>query len=606
MENSELQGIPPSGREWLAAGLILAAFCGLVLWGLAWGIPSADRARLEGSLQRARELAPELLEKSWQIWGSRGRRAPGAEMYPRHLFNPLRSYHPDEYQVLKSLSNMRPGRLDFDPKNYIYPSLHTYLVGAAEGVCHLLGAVRIERSLGFYFDRPDELGRLYLVGRALTLLAAAGALALLWRLGASTAPGAGLTAMALLAAMPAFAVHSHHLTRDTLTALAALAFFGCCHRIARTGAARWFDLAGAAAGLCVGCQYFAAPLWGMVPLAGILWHRRERESKRALLGGVVASLVVMAAVFALTCPYHLLRADQFLADLGSETVHVGGSGLVSRMLSMRWAVHLPEMLPALVTWPVVVVIAAGVVWALVRREADDWLLLAWVLVWAGVVGFDGRAYSRYYVGLLPALALLGARGMAATWELLRRLAPCAWARTLAAGAALAVVFGWAGAMTFAWCELYAADNVRMLAGAWIARHVPRGARIGVTEWPWQYEMPPLDPAKYRLVAMEDSPRRSPHDLQRLWHEKPDYFVASNLQFGSMPGKAKPRTEAEEFWQFVLRGDAYRIAKEFAVPQRFLGADLMSLPEDLRYVNPIIYVLERRIREAGLPPRRPPS
>ncbi|HPD15309.1 MAG TPA: hypothetical protein PLE19_10180 [Planctomycetota bacterium] len=604
MKSADPQVNSPSGREWVAAGLVLAAFCGLVLWGLAWGIPSTERARLDGSVQRARELSPELLQKSWQIWGSRGRRSPVAEMYPRHLFNPLRSYHPDEYQVFKTLSNMRPGRLDFDPKNYIYPALHTYLVGAAEGICHLLGAVRIERNVGFYFDHPDELGRMYLVGRALTLLAAAGALAVSWRLGASMAPGVGLIAMGLLAAMPAFAVHSHHLTRDTLTALAALAFFGCCRRVARTGAARWFDFAGVAAGLCVGCQYFAAPLWVMVPLAGVLWYRREGDSKRALAGGVAASLVVMAAVFALTNPYHLLRADQFLADFSSETVHVAHGGPVDRALSLSWAMHLPEMLPSLVTWPVVVVIAVGVVWALVRRQADDWLLLAWVLVWAGVVGFDGRAYSRYYVGLLPALALIGARGLVATWGFLQRLVPIAWARMACAAAVLAVVFGWAGAMTFAWCELYATENVRTVAGEWIARHLPRGARIGVTEWPWQYEMPPLDPAKYRLVAMEDSPRQLPHDLQRLWHEKPDYFVTSNLQFGRMPGKGKPRNEAERFWQFLLGGDAYRAAKEFSVPHRFLGADLMSLPEDLRYVNPIICVLERRVREARGPRLRP--
>jgi len=596
-----------SGRSWpelAAGGALLAAFCGLVLWGLAWGAPSRQRARLEGSVDRARKLPPELLQKSWQIWGSRGRRSQVADLYPRHLFNPIRSYHPDEYQVFKSLSNMRPGKLDFDPKNYIYPSLHTYLVGAAIGACGLLGVVKLERDLGYYFDHPDEMGRMYIVGRALSLLAALGALALVWRVGG---PVVGLLALALFAVMPALAVHSHHLTRDTLGALAAVALFACCRNIARSGQARWFDLAGAAAGLCVGCQYFAVVLWALVPLAGVLWLRREGGPKGPVVSGVVASLVVMAAVFAVTSPYHLLRADRFLADVGSETTHMGGGGLVARALSLGWAVHLPRMLPALVGWAVVPVVALGVVWALARREDDDWLLLAWVAVWAVVVGLDGRAYSRYYVPILPALALLGARGLWATWRLSERLVPWPPARTAAATALVGAVLCFAGMNSAAWCELYATENVRTIAGEWIAANVPAGASIGVTKWPWQYEMPPIDPVKYRLVVLEDSPRHSPHDLPRLLELKPDYVVASSIQSGPLPttpGCGAPVTEKGRFWQYLLAGgELYAVARRFEIPHRFYGTSMWRLPEDMRYVNPTIYVLERRVHRAAAT-RRP--
>ncbi len=586
--------------DWAAALAIVAGFCGLVLWGLGWGIPSQERARLEGSSPQARALSPELMEQSWRIWGSRGRRDEVADLYPRHVFNPIRSYHPDEYQVFKSLSNMRPGRLDLDPKNYIYPSLHTYLVGATIGACHLVGAARLERSLAFYFDHPEAMGRLYLVGRALTLLAAAGTLVLVWRVGASMGRGIGLLALGLLAAMPAFAVHSHHLTRDTLTALAAIAFFASCRRVAKMGTPRWYDLAGAAAGLCVACQFFAAALWALIPIAAILHCRREGSTTKAVAGGLVASLVIMFAVFALTSPYHLLRADRFLADFGSETTHVGSGGFTSRLLSFAWAAHLPCMLPSLVSWAVVPVIAVGIGWAAWRREDNDWLLLAWLLIWAVIVGFDGRAYSRYYVGLLPALALLGARGLVATWTLCRRLVPWPSVRTAGATAALGAVFCPAGLSTAAWCELYACENVRTIAGQWIAKTVPRGASIGVTQWPWQYEMPPINAERYRLVAMEDSPRRSPYDLARLLAERPDYFVTSSLQVGPLPGRRVPADDKGRFWHFIfVGGGLYQPARTFEVGHRFLGTDMLRLPEDMRYVNPTIYIFERRIREARL-------
>lgn len=607
MGNDEGQLKATGWPEWAAAGAILAAFCGLVLWGLGWGVPSRERARLEGAAGTARALTPEIIQQSWKIWGSRGRRGELADAYPRNLFNPIRSFHPDEYQVFKSLSNMRPGQLDFDPKSYIYPSLHTYLVGATVGACSALGIVKLERDVRYYFDHPDDMGRMYLAGRALSLLAAVGALLLVWREGQAMGRWTGLLAMGLLAAMPALGIHSHNLTRDTLTALAAIAFFACCRRLAQTGTAKWFDLAGGAAGLCAACQYFAVVVWALVPITAFLWWRREEGSKRAVASGLVASLVVMAAVFALTSPYHLLRADRFLADFGSETVHVGRGGFLSRAASFAWAVHLPRMAPAMVTWPVTAAVALGIVWAVARRQDEDWLLLAWLVVWAGVVGFDGRAYSRYYVGLLPALALIAARGLAATWDVCRRVVSPRWLRGGLAALVLAGVLCPAAAMTCAWSHLYAHENVRTIAGEWIARNVPPRARIGVTEWPWQYEMPPLDPRKYRLVVLADSPRQSPHDLQRLWHEKPDYFVTSNLQFGTMPVGARGGDERERFWRFLLVGrELYRTDKRFEVPQLFLGSDLMDLPEDMRYVNPIIYLLERRTGEARGPGGREAS
>jgi hypothetical protein len=623
-EEAKRQGVGRWGR--LAAGwAIVAAFCALVLWGLGWGVPSRRRAELEGASKLAlkvRQLPKSAVERSWEFWRSHGRdaEAPGGmdpaaweQLRRRHLYNPIRSYHPDEYLVFKSLSNMRPGRLDFDPKNYIYPSLHTYVVGAVEGACALMGVVRL-RPLDYYFEHPDELGRMYLIGRALSLLAAAATLLLVWRLGnamrigtrgegrgaSEEEPGTGrrdwgtgLVALALLAAMPAFGIHSHNLTRDTSTALAAVAFFMCCRKLNETGAAKWYDIAGGAAGLCVALQYFAVVLWVLIPLAALLRFRREGGSRRELATGIAVSLVMMAAVFSLVCPYHLLRFGQFLKDFGSETGHVGG-GLGSRLLSLSWATHLPAMMPALMTWPMALAVGLGVAWALVRRQDDDWLLLAWLAAWAVVVGLDGRAYSRYYVGLLPALAVIGARGLVATRDAAGRLVRVGWGRAAISALALIAVLGPAAAMTWAWSRLYALENVRTLAGNWIARRIDAGATIGVTEWPWQYEMPPLDAGKYHLIVLRASPEDPPHDLARLLQLKPQphFFVTSSIQYGTMPGREAPQDEKGRFWHFLLvSGQMYRIAAEFRVPHPILGADASGLPEDMRYVNPVIYVLE---------------
>jgi len=603
----EAQSEKPRARWWwpgaLVAGPVAIAFAGLALWGLAWGVPSERRARLEGSKAGAPKLPPGAVEQSWTHWGSRGRRTQVGQAFPRHLFNPVRSYHPDEYQVFKSLSHMRPRRLSFDPGNYIYPSLHTYLVGGALGACSLLGVVRLERDLGYYFEHPGELGRMYLVGRALSVLAAVGVLLLVWRVGESMGRGIGVLAMGLLAAMPALGIHAHNLTRDTCAALAVVALFACCRRLAQTGTARWFDLGGAAAGLCVGLQYFAAPLWVLVPVAARLHRRREGGSGRALATGLAVSLVVMVAVFFLSCPYHFLNADRFVADFRSETGHVGGGGLLARLVSLGWATHVFRMMPALATWPLTVVVCAGVVVAVVRRGDDDLLLLAWLVVWAGIVGFDGRNYSRYYVPLLPALALLASRGLVwmagRAWRVVRPR----WARVAVAAAVVAAAGGPAAATTWAWSRLYSPENVRTLAGEWVAEHVRAGASIGVTKWPWQFEMPSLDPRRYRLVVLEDSPRRDPHDLARLLRLRPGYFVTSSLQSGRIGGGIDATDAGGRFWRFLLASGAmYRVCYEGRVPLALCGREwaLAGYPEDMLYVNPVVYVLERTVSEARAP------
>ena len=579
----------------LVAGPVVAAFAASVILGLGWGVPSERRKALEGG--RAPELPEGAGGEAWRHWGSRGRRTAVGEAFPRHLFNPIRSYHPDEYQVFKSLGHMRPRRLVFDPGNYIYPSLHTYLTGAAIGACAAVGAVELRRDLGYYFEHPAALGRLYVVGRALSLLAACATLVVVWRLGEGMGRGVGLLAMGLLAAMPALGIHSHNLTRDTCAALAVTLLFATARRLAATGAAKWFDLAGAAAGLCVGFQYFAAPLWVLLPVAVVLGSLRGGWSGRQAVSGLGVSLVVMAAVVFLTCPYHFLHLERFLADFGSETTHVGG-GAWAKLASLGWATHVFRMMPALLTWPMTVAVCLGLAVALVRRREEDWLLLVWFAVWAGIVGFDGRTYSRYYVPLLPAMALLASRGLLAAGRWVRPKG----VRVAVVAVAVAAAVVPAAAMSGAWAWLYSRENVRTLAGEWIAGHVRTGASIGVTKWPWQFEMPPLDPQRYRLVVMEDSPQGDPEDVARLWSEKPDYFVTSSLQSGKIGDTEPAASDGAGFWQVLLHSpQLYRVCYRGEVRLSLPGwtVDLAGYPEDMRYVNPVIVVLERAVTSAGV-------
>jgi len=258
------------------------------------------------------------------------------------------------------------------------------------------------------------------------------------------------------------------------------------------------------------------------------------------------------------------------------------------------------MMPPLLSWPLTVVVCVGLVVAAVRRRDGDVLLLLWFVVWAGIVGLDGRRYSRYYVPLLPAMALLATRGL---WGIGAVVRP-RWLRVAATGVCLGVVTGWASVVSVGWARLYAVENSRTLAGEWIREHVAAGARVGVTKWPWQFEMPPLDPQRYRLVVMEDSPEGDPLDVSRLLRERPDYFVTSSLQSGRMLDGDAATGDGAAFWRTLRDPQLYRQAYVVRLPLVVLGREieLWGYPEDMRYVNPTVYVLERATAEAAAPSR----
>ena len=171
--------------------LVLAALA-VGLTGINWGLPSEARNKLyfDDRTPKAPDLSPQVVEKSWKYfpefsWWPGRRDLPEnlSSRTPRSVFNPIRTYHPDEYVVLKSISNMRPGRWDFDPRFFAWPNFFIYLVAVVLKLASLLGLVTLRPDLGFYYEHPDQIARLYLVGRLMVCAFAAGAVVAVYFLG---------------------------------------------------------------------------------------------------------------------------------------------------------------------------------------------------------------------------------------------------------------------------------------------------------------------------------------------------------------------------------------------------------------------------------------
>lgn len=560
-----------------AAGLLLAAILlgWLVLPGLGWGLPSAERNRLTLGEDRKAWHAPAVPSGEgrdpWTFYPNflQGG-APRTGSQPRSAFNPVRSYHPDEYVFFKSLSGMRPGRLDLFHGFFGWPALQFYVVGAALKGASLVGAAVLVPDLEYYFQNPEAMARLYEIGRGVTFLFAVGCLVVVWRAGRRLfGPAGGAAAALLLAVTPLFTINARYLTADVpmLFWLALVLLFST--HILAGGGRRWYALAGVALGLAAATRYqgalgaflILAAHAGRAPGGG--WLRSIPKMATARNLWIAAGVSV--AVFLACNPYILVRPGQFMQEFAGE---MRGARLPVQ------AFLLQGLLFAETGFGLMMLIATGGALALLAARRDRNALF--VLIGFGVPGallLLGRpGMARYLLPalLLPVLLMAWAFAVMCEQGLARRKAGARY--VLPGLLAFVLLVTLVQASAFAALYIYPSFDTRTRAGDWISRSVPAGATVGVLSEPWQFELPPLDAQKYRLVILSGGAA----------DPRPDYLVLSDLQLG---------LRAPEEW--MARFDPrYAVVEQFESWPLGQRAFLALGPHDLRYADPRIVVAKR--------------
>ena len=230
----------------------------------------------------------------------------------------------------------------------------------------------------------------YLTARIVAVVLALGAIAAAWWLGRSAY---GDLAGAVAAA--ATAVCTVHVTysREAVTDVPLTLGVGAALALMVTGR---LELAGLASGLAMGFKYPGVFL--AVPLVVAAWGRWRR---------LAVSLALMAAAFFASSPFVLVHGRQAWHDafrvqrlarqgwLGFEHDHAAPIAFVDRL------------------WhgfgPVLIIAAAGLVVALVRRSRTDLVLVVFVVVYFADLMTLRAHFDRYTLPLVPPLATLAGR-----------------------------------------------------------------------------------------------------------------------------------------------------------------------------------------------------
>ena len=586
-------GLLRSARFWRRAGFVLALAAVAVPWvlGRRWGLPSPGRNALYFRHGVRPEDVPSVPEgpdtwRQYPNWLPGARRAGEAS---RSAFNALRTYHPDEYVILKGLRNMDFPRLDLFPGLFAWPPLHFYVVGAALGAAAAVGVLDADaehRSLEYFFRHPKDLARWYLVGRVVTLLFALLAVWAVWRIGDLLyEPPAGFICALFLAVTPAFSYHAGFLTADVPALAWALVATLCAALAMREGRMLWYILGGVFVGLAAATRYQGAAC-ALSVIGGHLcghneahrpWAKRLFDARLWLAGG--AAVVVFLAIN----PFVISRAG-FLQELASEAQ--GG-----RWPDVGRGEALRHFLSAGLGLPLSLFAAVGLAFMLLRNVAvgvyreDCFVLIAYLPV-AAVLLAGRPAMVRYLFPALP-LATLCA-GLVGTELIVARPAQRD-RRLLALGiTAVAVVAAAAWMHSMAYASLRRGLDPRNEAGKWIRDHVPEGASIGVIEDPWQFRMPPLDARVYRILVLGQDP-------QRLESLAPEWVVVSDFHRPPLALRGPLDEREEAFWHALRSGGKYGTAAVFARLPRFAGVTFGTWrdPHDMRYLNPRIVIFRAR-------------
>ncbi|MEX1071742.1 MAG: DUF2298 domain-containing protein [Anaerolineales bacterium] len=356
--------------------------------------------------------------------------------------------------------------------------------------------------------------QVHLIGRAFSALADLGVVALVYLIGNRLFD----KRVGLLAAVfSAFTVmqiqQSHFWTVDNFANLFTLLTVYFAIRIARDpGKDRAFnvwDFVGFGVGLGLSFAsklsiQLAALLPAMLAAAVVirmLAQPIEKRSTTFVYGGAFAILagLVSLLVFRVFQPYAFLGLSLNPAWMDTmRQLSAQVSGLADWPPSMQWARRplwfgLQNIVAWGLGWPLAIVCFAGFIWAGWRILKGDWnkpqaILWLYTAIFLGWQSLGFNPTMRYFLPVYPGLAVFGAWGVFALWDVSSKPALGAkrakkaprWqdlAQPAAAVLVTVAVLG-AAAWSLAFVQVYRQDVSRIAAARWIYQNIPGPITIG--------------------------------------------------------------------------------------------------------------------------------
>lgn len=496
--------------------------------------------------------------------------------------HPLHSYHPDEAIHLFVAEWLATGTIL--SKQFMYGG--TFYFAILNAISYMAGILQDVLSGDNLLADTILLGRYVLVGVALITIV------LVYRVGHLLFErSTGLLAALFLSIAPAHIVCAQLLRPDEISVFLAVIIFYFSVRLFhdKTHNLRYWAYVGAALGVAMSLR-FPLVIFASVPLA-VLWLTSTEASFTARLRSIfdrrmMAMCLCVPVAYAVTSPQTLMYPEIFIAGLKVQWGYQSGPfpdavGRGPGIYQYGWL-----MLHQALGYVLYLLAALGVLYALIRRTAADWLLLAAIVPYLVLTSFASWVVVRYTLPLLPLLAILAAR--VAHQSISVRLP------YRAAGYSMIVlVCAWTLLADVAYLRLEAGKNVRELATEWIDRHVPRGSSIVTVKTYFEDDFfNPVIPNYYTNKIFYLVERNNSAKLFR--EQRYDYLILHEYLYKNMErlGPGHPSAQAWAFYRELLES-RYRLIKEFKQPVTLFGINFSDSfsANDYAIVNPGIRVYQ---------------
>jgi dolichyl-phosphate-mannose-protein mannosyltransferase len=426
----------------------------------------------------------------------------------------------------------------------------------------------VVRWLGQWLGKTGY-SHIYLVGRVLSALCDCGTVWLTAWLGTRLAGRrVGLFAGALVALSVASIQNAHFFTVDSAATFFATAALCELVELADTASFRAQLVFGALFGATLGCRINLALLGDVYPLALLCAWLTRRAGVTRLAAGAVAAGLAAALVFRVVQPYafagpgffDLRIAPNFLTSL--RMIQIFATGAADYPPAVQWVGRTPIVFAGknLLLWGIGpawgLAAVGGILWWLVRRRSlRGAMVLAWALVLFGYHSVQFTATGRYFLPIVPVLAVFAA------WPFGAGARPSS------------VTLGWlVVALTALWAlaftSIYRRQMTRVEASRWIYQNVPAGSAIATEHWDdgLPLDLADLAPAHYRSIQLElyDDDNQSKRSTLIDQLAAADYIaISSNRLYRSIPRTPWRYPLTRRYYELLFSGAlGFRLERSF--------------------------------------------
>ncbi len=490
------------------------------------------------------------------------------------------SFHPDETASLES------SILILSPKKPLYPSptglgngpMQFYLMAFIYNLIYGSQLTSILNAI-----TPEQLTKLYLIGRILTIIMSAGCVLLVFFITRKLFNHiTGFIAALFFAILPATVTNSHYFRPDIPTCFWILLTFFITLFIFKSDKVYLYILGGVFAGFAVGTKYNSVLILLPLLYAHIVRTIKTGKKKKFrdyLTKNLLFGIISFSLAFAISSPGIFLYWGEFTERVIKQIKYqTGGTFMDSMELGPGWIGYLIRILPFSLGWPMLIISISGIIYAFWRRTKFDILILLWLIPYYLLIGRSDWWVVRYTVPLLPFFTILGARTIV---ELTTKLKKDLRVIPIAVGF---FTFAFTLLFSFKLDKVMVADEPRHTAYDWLDKNISADKKIGFDFLPQAF-YPCINERRHQTVYMQ----MNQNNLNLI-----DYYVANDQIYLQYIRLAHRYPAQARYFKSIFKGTNFKRIVQFENSFNLLGFKFkkVDIPHDYMYFMPRIEIYEK--------------